>query len=172
MKLKINWDELDWSKRNIDLARELKCGATTVCRWRKRLNKPAPSFRLNATDKASATKARLKALEQGRYKECYKAKSQKMRGRAHGNDDKISETHLAKKEDHPSGRDHELISPDGMLQLITNAENYVRDNPELFISEDIEVRRKPNGKRYTRAGNGLQAVSNGGKKSWKGWTKS
>lgn len=122
--------------------------------------------------KKKMAQARKEALVKGRYVEAYEKKSRRMKGKPHGYDKKIAAAHRAKKSAHPSARHHSLIAPDGTVHEFDNAEFFIRSNPELFLPEDRIERKKPNGKIFTRAGNGLQAVSNGSKRQWKGWEPS
>ena len=130
-----------------------------------------PRDGMGESHKNKMTDGRKRALKDGNYQKEYERKSREMRGKPHGHDDKIQAGHLKMEDRHPSARHHSLISPAGESFVFDNAEFFVRSNPDLFLDVDILVRRRPNGKRFTRAGNGLQAVSNGNKKSWKGWLK-
>lgn len=114
---------------------------------------------------------RLKALAAGKYDAEYRRKSRDQHGKPHGNDKLISAAHRKKKDQHPSARHHRLRDAAGIVHEFDNAEYFVRSNPELFSEADQLERLKPNKKIFTRAGNGLQAVSNGNKRQWKGWTK-
>lgn len=124
---------------------------------------------INDENKKKMTAARKEALAKGRYVKAYEKKSRKMKGKPHGRGGKIAKSHRAKKSAHPSARHHCLESPEGIVHEFDNAEFFVRDHPEMFEEQDRIERKKPNGKLYTRAGNGLQAVSNGSKRQWKGW---
>jgi hypothetical protein len=120
-------------------------------------------------NKKKMTAARKEALAKGHYVKAYEKKSRKMKGKPHGRGGEIAKSHRAKKSAHPSARHHSLIGPNGTVHEFDNAEFFIRSNPELFLTEDQIERKKPNGKIFTRAGNGLQAVSNGSKRQWKGW---
>jgi hypothetical protein len=161
----VDWSHVDWSKTNVEIAKVWRCRTKRVADERRRLGIPK-------TDVKAATRlGRKKALEAGRYESAYKQKSFKMKGKPHGRGPKMAATHLAKGPEHPNGRFHRLVSPEGTLKEFENAQFFVRDNPELFEAEDVIQRIKPNGHWFTRAGNGLQAVSNGSKPQWKGWIK-
>ena len=114
---------------------------------------------------------RLKALADGKYDAEYQRKSREQQGKPHGHDKLIAAAHREKKERHPSARHHRLRDADGNVHEFDNAEYFVRSHPDLFSGEDRLERHKPNKKLFTRAGNGLQAVSNGNKNQWKGWIK-
>ncbi len=114
---------------------------------------------------------RLKALADGKYDAEYRRKSRKQRGKPHGHNKLIAAAHREKKDQHPSAKHHRLKDAAGIVHEFNNAEYFVRSNPELFSDEDRVERLKPNKKIFTRAGNGLQAVSNGNKRQWKGWIK-
>lgn len=114
---------------------------------------------------------RLKALAAGKYDAEYQRKRLKQRGKPHGHNKLIAAAHRGKKDQHPSAKHHRLKDAAGIVHEFDNAEYYVRSNPELFSEADRLERLKPNKKIFTRAGNGLQAVSNGNKRQWKGWIK-
>lgn len=130
-----------------------------------------PPGKMGRLMKKRMTQARKEALKQGRYDAAYAKRSMEMKGIPHGRGEEIAKTHRAKKSLHPSARHHRLESPSGIIHEFDNAEFFVRSHPDLFLSEDRIERKKPNGKIFTRAGNGLQAVSNGNKNHWKGWVK-
>ncbi len=115
---------------------------------------------------------RLKALADGKYDAEYRRKSREQSGKPHGHNKLIAAAHREKKDTHPSSKHHRLRAADGKVHEFDNAEYFVRSNPELFSEADRLERLKPNKKLFTRAGNGLQAVSNGNKRQWKGWIKS
>ena len=114
---------------------------------------------------------RIKALDAGKYNAEYRRKSRDQQGKPHGHNKLIAAAHREKKDQHPSSKHHRLRGPDGRLHEFANAEYFVRSNAELFSAEDCLERLKPNKKIFTRAGNGLRAVSNGNKRQWKGWIK-
>jgi len=114
---------------------------------------------------------RLKALDAGKYEAEYRRKSREQSGKPHGRNKLIAASHREKKDQHPSSKHHSLIDAAGLVHEFDNAEHFVRSNPEMFSEADRLERLKPNKKRFTRAGNGLQRVSNGGKRQWKGWIK-
>lgn len=114
---------------------------------------------------------RLKALAAGKYDAEYQRKSREQQGKPHGHNKLIAAAHREKKSQHPSAKHHRLRDADGKVHHFNNAEYFVRSNPEMFSDEDRLERHKPNKKIFTRAGNGLQAVSNGNKRQWKGWIK-
>ncbi len=121
--------------------------------------------------KIKMSEGRKKSLKLGHYDECYKIKSKKMTGFKHGRGNEISITHLKKGSKHYKAKSHNLVSPEGIEYSFDNAEHFVRTNETLFDKQDILVRKKPNGKKYTRASNGLQRISNEDRPSWKGWNK-
>ncbi len=114
---------------------------------------------------------RLKALAAGKYAAEYERKSREQRGKPHGHNKLIAAAHREKGEAHPKSKHHRLIDASGVVHEFANAEHFVRANPEMFCEADRLERLKPNKKLFTRAGNGLQAVSNGNKRQWKGWIK-
>lgn len=114
---------------------------------------------------------RLKALAAGKYDAEYQRKSREQRGKPHGYNKLIAAAHKGKKDQHPSAKHHRLMDDTGVVHEFDNIEYFVRSHPELFVDEDRLERRKPNKKLFTRAGNGLRAVSNSSKRQWKGWIK-
>lgn len=126
---------------------------------------------ITPANRESMRLGRLKALAAGKYDAEYRRKSHEQRGKPHGHNKLIAATHRQKKEMHPSSKHHRLRDAAGVVYEFNNAEYFVRSNPELFSDEDRLERLKPNKKIFTRAGNGLQAVSNGSKRQWKGWIK-
>ena len=126
---------------------------------------------ISAANRESMRLGRLKALAAGKYDAEYRRKSREQQGKPHGRNKLIAAAHREKKDQHPSSKHHRLCGPDGKVHEFDNAEYFVRCNAELFGAEDRLERQKPNKKIFTRAGNGLQAVSNGSKRQWKGWIK-
>lgn len=122
-------------------------------------------------NRESMRRGRLKALADGKYDAEYRRKSRDQQGKPHGHNKLIASSHRAKKDMHPSAKHHRLRAADGKVHEFNNAEYFVRSHPELFSEPDRIERLKPNKKIFTRAGNGLQAVSNGNKRQWKGWIK-
>lgn len=114
---------------------------------------------------------RLKALAAGKYDAEYQRKRREQKGKPHGHNQRIAAAHRKKKDQHPSAKHHRLRDVDGKVHEFDNVEYFVRSHPELFSEADCLERLKPNKKIFTRAGNGLQAVSNGNKRQWKGWIK-
>ncbi len=163
------WTSIDWTLSNTVIARENKCNVKTVAIWRDKAGRPR-QHRLTEQNKRVMAEGRKLALAQGKYDEEYTRKHADMAGHPHGNDDLISAGHLAHGEDHFLAGMHGIISPDGELFIVKNLEHFVRTNSELFDQEDVEVRRKPNGKRYCKAASRLQDVSAGRRRQWKGWT--
>ena len=75
-----------------------------------------------------------------------------------------------------------LLSPTGKVFHVVGISHFVRQNPSLFLPEDVEWRPAQRssvsvpgvastapGKLICRALFGLRTVSNGHRKSWKGW---
>lgn len=128
-----------------------------------------PPGKMGQLMKKRMAAARNDALAKGHYAAAYEKRSREMAGKPHGRGGKIAKTHRSKKSEHPSARHHRLESPEGIVYEFDNAEFFVRTHADIFGDADRLERMKPNGKRFTRAGNGLQAVSNGNKRQWKGW---
>lgn len=126
---------------------------------------------ITAENRESLRIGRLKALAAGKYDAEYQRKRREQRGKPHGHDKLIAAAHREKKDRHPSSKHHRLRDADGNVYEFDNAEYFVRSHPDFFNDEDRLERHKPSKKIFTRAGNGLQAVSNGNKRQWKGWLK-
>lgn len=126
---------------------------------------------ITSENRESMRIGRLKALAAGKYDAEYRRKSREQKGKPHGHNKLIAAAHREKKDQHPSSKHHRLKDADGIVHDLDNAEYFVRTNPDLFSEADRLERVKPNKKIFTRAGNGLQAVSNGNKRQWKGWVK-
>lgn len=169
-KRDIDWQSVDWDKPNALLARELQCNVKTVVRWRQQVGVERKT-RLPEYMRLALLEGRKRALAQGKYDAEYQRKRVKQSGVPHGRGEAISQSHLEYGESHPSARRHVLVAPDGELFCVDNIDHFVREHPEYFLAEDLEIRRRPNGKKYCRASSGLQSVSAGSKPVWKGWTK-
>lgn len=170
-RVDIKWTTVDWSAPNSRLAITLECNVKTVARYRQFLGMPKTQNAMTDIKKKLMTEGRKRARLAGRYDNCYAIKSKKMIGIQHGNDLKIQESHLKYGERHPSAKSHILIAPSGAQYKITNIDLFVRDNSGLFLPEDVVIRKRPSGNRYSRAANGLLSVSNRNKRQWKGWIK-
>lgn len=164
----IDWSSVDWALPDAHLAKTCRCNVKTVAAWRAKVGKPR-QHTLTDDGKQKMTEGRKKAMQAGRYAAANAKKSKAMKGVKHVRGDKISASHLAYGEDHPSSSSHALIAPDGTRVQFDNAEFFVRDTPEFFETEDTEVRKKPNGKNYCKAASRLQDVSAGRRPQWKGW---
>ena len=71
-KLNIDWENLDWSKPRVDLAKELRCSVNTVHKYRQRLNIPKSDFLRTEKAKRRARLGRRKAFAEGRYEEGFR----------------------------------------------------------------------------------------------------
>lgn len=153
------WRQVDWSKNNTQLAKELGRSYDTVAKKRWLLKVGAADSRAQRKDKGLAndninmkkgavnqplaTKAALQSPISGRF-----------------------DTNLHAKE-------WVLMSPDHKVYRIKNLHNFVRKNPHLFNEFDVTWKRKGGGRgtggEYCNATAGLSNVRSGKSSAWKGW---
>lgn len=60
-----------------------------------------------------------------------------------------------------------LQDPFGDRHMVSNITKFVRDNPDLFDSEDCVVRGLPCGETFTRADRGLMKIAERHCEAWK-----
>lgn len=152
-----DWHNVDWSKTNKQLAIELGKSYNTVAKHRYLLghsgeakerepksNKgiPNPKMRHGKINQPKATAAARISRKSGKF-----------------------ETNIHAKK-------WQIVSPNNQIFIVRNLYQFVRDNGELFLPQDVIFKRQ-GGKRgtggeYCNATHGLrQAASSGG--TWKGW---
>lgn len=152
-----DWQSIDWSLNNHEIASLLGCSHWTVGKWRHRLGhgkapsreridkgRPQPhSVALGKRSQPIATKAAMASPKAGRG---------------------VRNVHAAQ---------WVLVAPDDTIYHVRNLYEFVRSNPSLFAEADREWKRR-GGKRgtggeYCNATAGIQNIRGGKAKSWKGW---
>ena len=196
---KIDWSSVDWTMRSIDIARLLNVTIDTVSRRRRQLASDTllHQFRDWQNVDWSKTNKQL-AIELGksydtvakhRYKLGHAGQATmrepksnkgipnpKMR---HGKINQPKATEAAKKsqkagkfETNIHAKKWQIVSPSNQIFIVRNLYQFVRDNGELFLPQDVIFKRQ-GGKRgtggeYCNATHGLRQAASSGR-LWKGW---
>jgi hypothetical protein len=155
-----DWSLVDWTKRNTDIARETGAAITTVIKRRTKMGHPAAPGGWTRPDNALRNglphrREQQRAL-QPRLTELARASPKAGRG--------ITNVQAV---------DWTLMGPDDRLHRVHNLYQFVRDNPGLFMADDV-VWKRTGGKRgtggeYCNATAGILNIKGGKAKSWKGW---
>jgi len=151
------WRQVDWSKDNKQLAKELGKSHDTVAKKRWLLKavkadsratysnkgKSNPNLSHGAVNQPLATEGAKSSVKSGRFDTNIHAKN------------------------------WVLVSPDDKTYRATNLHHFVRENPHLFNESDVTWKRK-GGKRgtggeYCNATAGLSNIRGGKTEAWKGW---
>lgn len=134
---------------------ECGCGGTFVRRNRK----PTPSRFIrghNPALRANLTNRTVSDLMREKAKEAFDANPVMKKGPKHVN-----------------ARTWQVRSPRGVTYQFRNLREFIRNNPNLFLPEDIEWVRKPDGNESCRACTGIAGISirlKNPRTTWKGWT--
>lgn len=151
------WRQVDWSKDNRQLAKELNKSYDTVAKKRWLLKSGEAESRAVRIDKGISKTTYIPSSDQ-QVHATKSAQASVLGGRF--------ETNIHAKE-------WFLVSPDDKVYHIKNLHKFVRDNPHLFNERDATWKRK-GGKRgtggeYCNATAGLSNVRGGRSSAWKGW---
>lgn len=196
-----NWSNIDWSKSTPDIAAEKGASESHVRRMRARLCPESKKvetrgFRECAVcgnrfhsrrEKATCSEACLTKfhsekgkssvgyLKKGMPKAIAFAKSEKNRERLSRQQAGVPNVgRAAKGSNNACARTFHLRSPDGRSFSGRNVNEFVRENPNLFLPDDVVWKEQKwgiAGKRHRcRATVGLSGILRGHRGSWKGWT--
>lgn len=154
---KEDWEKVDWTKNNKQLAQELGKHYDTVAHMRLKLKKPKAKSATRSDKGKPNTKRKIGAKNQPKATE--QAKKSSKAGKFETNIHAISWT---------------IVSPQGDVYSFTNLYNFIRQNSHLFADNDVMWKRtggkRGTGGEYCNASAGLQNIKSGKTKAWKGWT--
>lgn len=155
-KSKIDWQNIDWTKTNAQIAQECGRAYNTVAKMRGKLGKSHQGAKSPRKDKGiSRPQPHLNRLEYQALATA-KAKASPKAGRFESN---------------TKAKTWTLKSPDNKTYTFTNLMHFVRTNPHLFDPDDVVWRTKSNGVEWCRASSGLALLAKRKKAPtrWKGW---
>lgn len=155
-KSKIDWQSIDWTKTNAQIAQECGRAYNTVCKMRGKLGMSHKGARAQRKDRGiSSPQPHLNRLEYQALATA-KAKASPKAGRFESN---------------TKAKTWTLKSPDNKTYTFTNLMHFVRTNTHLFDPDDVAWRTKSNGVEWCRASSGLALLAKRKKAplSWKGW---
>lgn len=196
---KIDWSSIDWTMRSSDIARLLNVTIDAVSRRRRQLASDTLSHRFrdwqnidwSKTNKKLAAelgkayntiaKKRCQLEQSGKaIKRATRAdKGQKKPQMAYGAVNQPLATEAAKAsprsgkfETNIHAKKWRIVSPSNQIFIVRNLYQFVRDNGELFLPQDVIFKRQ-GGKRgtggeYCNATSGLRQAASSGR-LWKGW---
>lgn len=152
-----DWQNVDWTKNNRQLAQELGKSYDTVAKKRYQLGHTGKAEkRATRADKGIKKITFIPSSELQKYATEQAKKSPKS-GKF--------ETNIHAKKWH-------ITSPDNKIFIIKNLNQFVRDNPELFLPGDVIFKRtggkRGEGGEYCNATSGLAHAAAIGR-LWKGW---
>ena len=162
-KAKYDWQSVDWSKSNRDIASQLNAPYETVASKR---------YRLKVGRGETAKRS-------DHEKQAQRLRSPEMRAIVKRNQPIATEAaKLSKKSGRGTDNVHavkwNLTSPKGVTYRARNLYEFVRNNTHLFLPNDVIWKRR-GGKRSTGGEScnvtaGLLNIKGGKTKAWKGWT--
>lgn len=155
-KSKIDWQGIDWTKTNAQIAQECGRAYNTVCKMRVKLGKSHQGAKTPRKDKGISRPQPHLNRPEYRAIAVAKAKASPKAGRFETN---------------AKAKTWTLKSPDNKTYTFANLMHFVRTNPHLFEPDDVVWRIKPNGVEWCRASSGLAMLARRTRApaSWKGW---
>lgn len=152
-----DWHNVDWSKTNKQLAIELGKSYNTVAKHRYLLGHSGEAKEREPKSNKGIPNQKMRHGKINQPKATAAARISRKSGKF--------ETNIHAKK-------WQIVSPNNQIFIVRNLYQFVRDNGELFLPQDVIFKRQ-GGKRgtggeYCNATHGLrQAASSGG--TWKGW---
>lgn len=151
------WQAVDWSKDNRQLAQELGKTYDTVAKKRWMLKAGKSDQRATRKDKGVSKTTYVPSAEQ-QIKATAAAKASELGGRGESN---------------AHAKSWVLVSPSDNVYHVKNLHHFVRTNAHLFDAADAKWRRtggkRGTGGEYCNATAGLSNVRQGKSSAWKGW---
>lgn len=151
------WRQVDWSKDNKQLSKDLNKTYDTVAKKRWLLKSGRANSRSERVDKGVSKTTFIPSLEQ-QAKATKAAQGSVLAGR--------TESNIHAKE-------WVLVSPTDKIYHIKNLHHFVRQNPHLFNESDVIWKRKSGvrgtGGEYCNATAGISNIQGGKTQAWKGW---
>lgn len=152
-----DWDNVDWTMTNQQIATLLNRSYDTVTRKRGQLGKQGLA-KATRKDKGVSKTTHIPTKQQQMHATKQAQKSPK----------------AGKSATNIHAKKWTVVAPDGTIYKITNLYQFVRDNAHLFLAGDVAWKRvggkRGTGGEYCNAVAGLYNVANGTSQAWKGWT--
>ena len=166
IKRKYNLVEIDWSQSTTQISRQLGCSIEYVSVMRKKYAPSTIRERKNidwsSVDWSKSTKELAKELGIKSYN--LSAARRKYAPETLGRKELVLRTPLNRTE---------LISPNGVILVMTNIKNFVMEHKDLFEPDDLVKKQIRNStgyiKNYNTAVNKLSELRCGRIREWKGW---
>lgn len=166
IKRKYNWAEIDWSQSTTQIARQLGCRIEYVSVNRKKYATSTIRERKNidwsSVDWLKSTKELAKELGVKGYN--LSAARRKYAPETVGRKDLVLRT---------TSNRTELISPNGVILVMTSIKNFVMEHKDLFEPDDLVEKQVKTStgyiKTYNNAVSKLSRLRCGRIREWKGW---
>jgi len=160
----INWEAIDWTKPNRQIAAETGKAYNTVAQNRVALGKSGMALQRSPRKDLQQHIARLQTPEmRERAKKIQPIATQAAK----------ASPKAGRGIDNVHAEDWHLLSPTGDSYKFRNLYDFVRTHTHLFSPDDVEWKRQGGGRgtggEYCNATAGILNIKGGRAKSWKGW---